>query len=67
MSLALYINEYMRSRVWVKSKLLKGFADESRLAILESLAGGPRPVGEIVRRTRLSQPLVSMHLACMRC
>lgn len=56
-----------RNRTWVKSKLFRGFGDESRLAIVEALARGPKPVNEIVRRTGLRQNLVSMHLSCMRC
>ena len=50
-----------------KAKLFRGFGDPSRLAILESLTGGPRMVKEITETTGLSQPLVSMHLMCMRC
>lgn len=51
----------------VKAKLFRGFGDSSRLAIVQALTGGPRTVGDIARRTGLSQPLVSMHLMCMRC
>jgi DNA-binding transcriptional ArsR family regulator len=50
----------------MKAKLFAGFADPTRLAILETLSGGPRTVGEIVERTCLRQSNVSNHLACLR-
>jgi len=53
--------------ILTKAKLFRGFGDSSRLAILECLTGGPRMVREITEATGLSQPLVSMHLMCMRC
>lgn len=56
-----------RAAISTKAKLFRGFGDKSRLSILESLVDRPRTVGEIVKKTRLSQPLVSMHLMCMRC
>jgi len=49
----------------LKAKLFRGFADSSRLAILEVLSAGPSSVGEIVVATDLSQPNVSNHLACL--
>lgn len=50
----------------IKAKLFRGFADPSRLSILEALRGGPLTVGEIVEATRLSQSNVSNHLGCLR-
>jgi DNA-binding transcriptional ArsR family regulator len=50
----------------LKAKLFRGFADPSRLFILEVLRAGPRTVGEIVTATGLSQPNVSNHLSCLR-
>lgn len=47
------------------SRLLKGFADRSRLAILSALIDGPKTVSEIVKATELSQPNTSAHLACL--
>jgi DNA-binding transcriptional ArsR family regulator len=47
------------------AKFFRGFADPSRLAILESLRRGPRSVGQIVTTTMLSQSNVSNHLACL--
>ncbi len=47
------------------AKLFRGFGDESRLAVLHALRDGPLTVGELVSRTRLTQPNVSMHLGCL--
>ena len=49
----------------LKVKLFRGFADPSRLAILESLRAGPRCVSDVAARAGLSQPNTSMHLACL--
>ena len=49
-----------------KAKFFRGFADPTRLAILETLRGGPRSVGEIVETTGLGQSNVSNHLACLK-
>lgn len=53
-------------RPTLKAKLFRGFADPSRLTVLERLCDGPRCVGELVKATGLSQPNLSMHLACLR-
>lgn len=50
----------------LQAKLFRGFSDSSRLAILESLRGGPRTVTEIVQATHLTQSNVSNHLGCLR-
>lgn len=50
----------------LKAKLFRGFADPSRLAILDTLRVGPRTVTEIVESTGLSQSNVSNHLSCLR-
>lgn len=54
------------NKVELTAKLFRGFADSSRLAILEVLRGGALTVGEIVQATRLSQSNVSNHLGCLR-
>lgn len=54
-----------RTDLAIKSKLFRGFGDPSRLAILEALRDRPRYVSDIAARTGLSQPNVSMHLACL--
>jgi ArsR family transcriptional regulator, cadmium/lead-responsive transcriptional repressor len=50
----------------LKSKLFRGFADPSRLSIMEALLPGPLNVSEIVEATGLSQSNVSNHLSCLR-
>ena len=50
----------------VKAKLFNGFADPSRLSILEALRSGPLTVTDIVTTTGLSQSNVSNHLSCLR-
>jgi|SRR5689334_20607677 DNA-binding transcriptional ArsR family regulator len=51
--------------VTLKAKLFRGFADPSRLSLLEELRNGERTVSELVAATGLSQPNVSNHLACL--
>ena len=41
-------------------------AEPRRREILDFLASGDRPVGELVRRLGMSQPLVSKHLRVLR-
>lgn len=50
----------------LQAKLFRGFADSSRLAILESLRDGPLTVSEIMQSTGLAQSNVSNHLGCLR-
>jgi len=52
--------------VTLKAKLFRGFADPSRLSILEALRDGPQTVSELVAVTGLSQSNASNHLACLR-
>jgi DNA-binding transcriptional ArsR family regulator len=49
----------------LKAKLFRGFADPSRLAIVEALRGGARSVSEVVEITGLTQSNTSNHLACL--
>lgn len=49
-----------------KAKLFRGFADPSRLAVVEALRGGAQTVGAIVAATGLSQSNTSNHLGCLR-
>lgn len=51
----------------VKAKLFRGFADLSRLSILEALRDGPRTVSQIVAESGMSQPSASVHLDCLWC
>jgi len=50
----------------LQARLFRGFADSSRLSILEVLRVGEMTVGEIVDATDLSQSNISNHLACLR-
>lgn len=50
----------------LQAKLFRGFADPSRLALLQALRDGERTVGDIVQSTGLSQSNVSNHLGCLR-
>jgi DNA-binding transcriptional ArsR family regulator len=54
-----------RNTLLLKAKMFRGFADSSRLSVLEALRDGPRCVSDIVKATGLSQPNVSSHLACL--
>lgn len=55
-----------RADTWeLQAKLFRGLSDESRLAILECLRGGPLPVGQIAETTGLSQSNTSNHLRCL--
>jgi DNA-binding transcriptional ArsR family regulator len=45
---------------------LKVLGEPNRLAMLELLRDGERPVGELVTLLRLSQPVVSKHLRVLR-
>ena len=49
----------------LEAQLFHGFSDRSRLAIVEALREGERRVSDIVEATGLTQPNVSMHLACL--
>lgn len=46
-------------------QLFHGFADRSRLLIIDSLRQRELRVGDVVAATGLSQPNVSSHLACL--
>jgi DNA-binding transcriptional ArsR family regulator len=49
----------------LKAKLFRGFADPTRLAILEALLDGECNVGELAQRTEATAANVSAHLACL--
>lgn len=49
----------------LKAKLFRGFADPTRLAILEALLDGEQSVGDIALETETSAANVSAHLACL--
>jgi ArsR family transcriptional regulator, cadmium/lead-responsive transcriptional repressor len=49
----------------LKAKLFRGFADPTRLSILEVLMDGERSVGDIAQETDATVANVSAHLACL--
>ena len=54
------------SSVDLQAKLFRGFADPSRLSILEALLDQERTVSDLVETTGFTQPNVSNHLSCLR-
>jgi DNA-binding transcriptional ArsR family regulator len=54
------------SGIDLQAKLFRGFADPSRLALLQALHKGERTVSDLVEITGFTQPNVSNHLACLR-
>jgi len=54
------------STIELQAKLFRGFADPSRLSILEALRDGEHTVSDLVQTTGLTQPNVSNHLSCLR-
>lgn len=55
-----------QAAVELKAKLFRGFADPSRLTIVEALRNGPMTVTEVVEATGLTQSNTSNHLSCLR-
>lgn len=58
--------ETQRTKLELSAKLFRGFADPSRLSILEALRVGERCVSELIEATGLTQSNVSGHLSCLR-
>ncbi len=54
-----------RDKLELKAKMFRGFADPTRLSILECLRQGEKTVTEIVQETGQTQSNVSNHLACL--
>ena len=54
------------SSINLQAKLFRGFADPSRLSILEALRERERTVSDLVQTTGFTQPNVSNHLSCLR-
>jgi DNA-binding transcriptional ArsR family regulator len=50
----------------LKAKMFRGFADPTRLSILEAMRDGEKTVGAIAEQVRQSQPNVSNHLSCLK-
>lgn len=54
------------SDIELTSKLLSGFADPRRLAILVELSTGEQRVTDLVKAVGTSQANISGHLACLK-
>jgi ArsR family transcriptional regulator len=54
-----------RSDVTLQHRLMHGFADVSRLRILDALRDGERRVVDLSAQLELSRPNTSKHLACL--
>ena len=54
-----------KEKLKLKAKFFRGFADPTRLSILECLRNGEKTVTEIVEETGQSQSNVSNHLSCL--
>lgn len=48
------------------ARVLDALGDPTRRAVLEVLAGGPKPVGDIARHLPVSRPAVSQHLRVLK-
>jgi len=48
------------------NKFGKGIGNAPRYRIVEALFAGPKTVGELVEKTKQSQPLVSQHLKVLK-
>ncbi|TCP28897.1 ArsR family transcriptional regulator [Scopulibacillus darangshiensis] len=49
-----------------KTKFLRGFADKTRIQILDCLKNGEKPVSQIVKEINGNQSNISQHLACLK-
>ncbi len=54
------------SNIDLQAKLFRGFADPSRLSILQALRESECTVSNLVEITGFTQPNVSNHLSCLR-
>ena len=50
----------------LRAKFFRGFADSSRLCLLQELRTGEKTVSDLVADTGLTQSNVSGHLACLK-
>ena len=50
----------------IKVKMIKGFADKTRLQILECLKEKEKTVSQIVEEIKGNQSNISQHLACLK-
>ncbi|MBJ7985450.1 ArsR/SmtB family transcription factor [Bacillus cereus] len=50
----------------IKAKFIRGFADKTRLQILQCMMDGEKTVSEIVEITQGNQSNISQHLNCLK-
>ena len=50
----------------VSDRAFRAIADPTRRGVLDLLAEGERPVNDLVRRFRMTQPALSQHLRVLR-
>ncbi len=62
----LHVNQAVAGEDVSCARVLKVLADETRLAVVEQLLGGPKHVGEINENLRVEQSLLSHHLRVLR-
>lgn len=59
-------NCMIKSDVDMKIKFLRGFADKTRIQILESIKDHEKTVSQIVDELKGNQSNISQHLACLK-
>ncbi|MBT9258047.1 metalloregulator ArsR/SmtB family transcription factor [Phycicoccus sp. MAQZ13P-2] len=52
----------MSTEVTARTSVLRALADPVRARVVEELAAGPQPAGELARRVGVSAPTMSKHL-----
>jgi ArsR family transcriptional regulator, cadmium/lead-responsive transcriptional repressor len=62
----LFVKLALGTDIGLVAKLLRGFADPTRLAILVALSDGEQRVTDLVARLGGSQGNISGHLACLK-
>lgn len=64
--MSIWVYDYAMARAATTTDVFNAVAEPQRRAILDALAGGERPVGELVHGLALPQPQVSKHLRVLR-
>jgi DNA-binding transcriptional ArsR family regulator len=62
----IWVYDVPMARAATTTDVFNAVAEPQRRAILDALAQGERPVGELARGLKLSQPQVSKHLRVLR-
>jgi len=59
------VTSAVRAEIELQQRLMHGFADPSRLRIVDALRDGEQRVSDLSERVELSRPNTSKHLACL--